>query len=176
MFAFAIWDQRKQELFIARDRLGVKPLYYFTHIDDGSLYFGSEIKTLFQAGALKPELNFNCCRTTSQIMRHQVKRLSIAASDGCLPGHTLTWRDGEIEINKYWDVSFVKTADENRSDKDYIAEWAELFRTSVRLASDGGCSPRNVSFGRHRFVSNRRRHERHGRRADQNFFRRFCRA
>jgi asparagine synthase (glutamine-hydrolysing) len=132
MFAFAIWDARKKELFIARDRLGVKPLY-FTHLDDGSLYFGSEIKTLFQAGALKPELNFkllpdylaNHATSGEETLYRGVRRL--------LPGHTLMWRDGEIEINKYWDVSFVKTSDENRSDKDFIAEWAELFRTSVRL-------------------------------------------
>ncbi len=132
MFAFAIWDTRKKELFIARDRLGVKPLY-FTHLDDGSLYFGSEIKTLFEAGAIKPELNFkllpdylaNHATSGEETLYRGVKRL--------LPGHTLTWRDGDIEINRYWDVSFVKTADENRSDKDFIAEWAELFRTSVRL-------------------------------------------
>src|SRR5262245_58728533 len=132
MFAFAIWDARKRELFIARDRLGVKPLYY-AHTDDGSLYFGSEIKALFQSDALKPELNFkalpdylaNHATSGEDTLYRGVKRL--------LPGHTLTWRDGEIEIGKYWDVSFLKTADPNRSDSDYIAEWAEMFRTSVRL-------------------------------------------
>ena len=132
MFAFAIWDARKKELFVARDRLGVKPLY-FAHTDDGCLYFGSEIKTLFQTGAVTPELNFrvlpdylaNHATSGEETLYRGVRRL--------LPGHTLVWRDGEIEINKYWDVSFVKTADERRSDKDFIAEWAELFRTSVRL-------------------------------------------
>jgi asparagine synthase (glutamine-hydrolysing) len=132
MFAFAIWDSRKRELFIARDRLGVKPLY-FAHTDDGSLYFGSEIKALFQSNALKPELNFkalpdylaNHATSGEDTLYRGVKRL--------LPGHTLVWRDGEIEIRKYWDVSFVKTADPNRSDSDYIAEWADMFRTSVRL-------------------------------------------
>jgi asparagine synthase (glutamine-hydrolysing) len=132
MFAFAIWDQRKQELFIARDRLGVKPLYYF-HADDGSLYFGSEIKTLFGAGALKPELNYaalpdylaNHAPSGETTLFQGVKRL--------LPGHTLVWRDGKIFINRYWDVSFVKAKDEGYSDEDYVEQWSDLFRTSVKL-------------------------------------------
>lgn len=132
MFAFAIWDGRKKELFIARDRLGIKPLYYF-HADDGSLFFGSEIKTIFQASAVKPEINFhalpdylaNHATSGEETLYKDVKRL--------LPGHTLVWRDGAVEIKKYWDVSFSKTSDQGRSDKDFIAEWYELFRTSVRL-------------------------------------------
>ncbi len=131
MFAFGIWDQRQRQLFIARDRLGVKPLYY-VHSEDGSLYFGSEIKTLVEAGAIRPEINFsalpdylaNHSTSGEETLFTGVKRL--------LPGHTLTWRDGVVRINKYWDVSFAGN-DDGRSDQDYIAEWGELFRTSVRL-------------------------------------------
>lgn len=132
MFAFAIWDRNKRELFIARDRLGVKPLYY-VQTDDGSLYFASEIKALLEARAVKPELNFsgfsdylaNHATSGEETLFVGVKRL--------MPGHTLTWRDGEIKIKKYWDVSFAKVANDGRSDKDYIAEWSELFRKSVKL-------------------------------------------
>ena len=132
MFAFAIWDQRKRELFIARDRLGVKPLYY-VHTDDGCLFFGSEIKTLLEAAAARTDLNFgllpdylaNHSTSGDETLFHGVKRL--------LPGHTLVWRDGRIEVRQYWDVSFTKPPDESRRDNDYIAEWSELFRTSVRL-------------------------------------------
>lgn len=131
MFAFAIWDQRKQELFIARDRLGVKPLYY-VHTDDGSLYFGSEIKTLLEAGAVKAELNYavlsdylaNHAPSGEETLFGGVKRL--------LPGHLLTWRDGELSMRRYWDVDFSKEA-EVRDDKTYIEQWSELFRESVRL-------------------------------------------
>ena len=132
MFAFAIWDRNKRELFIARDRLGVKPLYY-VHSQDGSLYFASEIKALLEARAVKPELNFstfsdylaNHATSGEETLFAGVKRL--------LPGHTLRWRDGQVEIRKYWDVSFEKCADKGRSDRDYIAEWSELFRKSVQL-------------------------------------------
>jgi len=132
MFAFAIWDRNKRELFVARDRLGVKPLYY-VHTQDGSLYFASEIKALLEARAVKPELNFrafsdylaNHATSGEETLFAGVKRL--------LPGHTLRWRDGEIKIRKYWDVSFEKQAQAGRSDADYIAEWSELFKKSVQL-------------------------------------------
>ncbi|HYN84179.1 MAG TPA: asparagine synthase (glutamine-hydrolyzing) [Pyrinomonadaceae bacterium] len=135
MFAFAIWDATRRELFVARDRLGVKPLYY-VHRDDGSLFFASEIKALLEARAVTPELNYstladylaNHAPSGDETMFRGVRRLP--------PGHTLTWRDGRVEIKKYWDVSFAdegETNDPARSDEDYIAEWSELFRESVRL-------------------------------------------
>jgi asparagine synthase (glutamine-hydrolysing) len=132
MFAFAIWDQSKRELFIARDRLGVKPLYYM-HADDGSLYFGSEIKTLLEAGALKSEINFdalpdflaNHASSGEETLFQGVKRL--------LPGHTLVWRDGDMQIKSFWDVSFGKNNEDGGNEEAYIARWTEMFRESVRL-------------------------------------------
>jgi asparagine synthase (glutamine-hydrolysing) len=131
MFAFAIWDQRKKELFIARDRLGVKPLYY-VHCEDGSLYFASEIKALLEARAVKPEINYavlsdylaNHATSGEETLFKSIKRL--------LPGHLMTWRDGELSIRRYWDVDFSKDA-EVRDDTTYIERWSELFRESIRL-------------------------------------------
>jgi asparagine synthase (glutamine-hydrolysing) len=131
MFAFAIWDKRKKELFIARDRLGVKPLYYVFDAE-GNLFFGSEIKTLLEAGAARPELNYNALpdqlanhgTSSDETLFKNVKRL--------LPGHTLSWRDGKIKIEKYWDVSFEPKREEI-SDEEFIGEWRELFRKSVEL-------------------------------------------
>jgi asparagine synthase (glutamine-hydrolysing) len=132
MFAFAIWDQRKQELFIARDRLGVKPLYYVRR-DDGSFFFGSEIKALLEAGAVRAEINYavlsdylaNHAPSGEETLFHGVKRL--------LPGHVLTWHDGDVTIRRYWDVDFSKDETEVRDDQTYIKQWSDLFRESVRL-------------------------------------------
>jgi asparagine synthase (glutamine-hydrolysing) len=135
MFAFAIWDQKKRQLFIARDRLGIKPLYY-VHTNDGSLYFASEIKSLLAARAVSPEINFpalpdylaNHATSGEETLFSGVKRL--------LPGHTLLWRDGQVRIEKYWDMNLAEDepgGGRRRSDEDYIEEWTELFRTSVRL-------------------------------------------
>ena len=132
MFAFAIWDKTKRELFIARDRLGIKPLYYAL-TSDGSFYFASEIKSLLVAGAVTRALNYralpdylaNHAPSGEETLFAGVKRL--------LPGHTLLWRDGQVTVKKYWDISFSNSASSSRSDKDYIAEWLDLFRTSVRL-------------------------------------------
>ncbi len=131
MFAFAIWDKRKQELFIARDRLGVKPLYYF-HDSNGNLFFASEIKSLLEAGAIKPQINFNAL--PDQLANHGtsgdetlyigIKRL--------MPGHTMVWKDGKLDIREFWDLSF-EPKHEPRSDAEYIEEWRDLFRESVEM-------------------------------------------
>ena len=131
MFAFAIYDENKQQVLLARDRLGIKPLYY-VHTDDGSLYFASEIKALIAAGAVKPEINFpalpdyfaNRATSGNETLFLGVKRL--------MPGHTLLWRNGEIKINRYWDISFQKS-NETLSDSQYIEQFSDLFRESVRL-------------------------------------------
>lgn len=131
MFAFAIWDKAKRELFIARDRFGVKPLYY-VHDSQGNLFFASEIKALIDAGAIKPEINFNAL--PDQFANHgtsgdetlflDVKRL--------LPGHTLTWQDGRLDVREYWDLEFEPKHDA-RSDAEYVEEWRDLFKKSVEL-------------------------------------------
>jgi asparagine synthase (glutamine-hydrolysing) len=137
MFAFAIWDSARRELLLARDRLGIKPLYYVLD-GDGSLYFASEIKALIEARAVAPEINYsalpdylaNHAPSGEETLFRAVKRL--------LPGHTLTWRDGRIEIRKYWDLSFAQNGHPALSDRGAIEQWTELFRGAVRshLMSD----------------------------------------
>ncbi|MDQ4120848.1 MAG: asparagine synthase (glutamine-hydrolyzing) [Acidobacteriota bacterium] len=130
MFAFAIWDSVKKELLLARDRLGVKPLYYVSD-ENGSLFFASEIKSLFEAG-IKPEINFaalpdqmaNHGTTGEETLFQNVKRL--------LPGHFLIWKRGEIRVKKFWDVSFEPKIAVN-NERDLVEQWHELFRKSVEL-------------------------------------------
>jgi len=132
MFAFAIWDSRREELVLARDRLGVKPLYY-VHTDDGSLYFASEIKALLAAGATSPLLNYdalpdylaNRAPSGAETLFAGVRRLP--------PGHTLRWRDGALDVQRYWDLTFAGTESGQRRDEDLIAEFSQRFTEAVRM-------------------------------------------
>jgi asparagine synthase (glutamine-hydrolysing) len=132
MFAVAIWDRRKRELFLCRDRMGVKPLYY-VHTDDGALYFASEIKALLAVGAVRATLNYgalpdflaNHAPSGDETLFAGVRRLPA--------GHTLTWRDGRIEIRRYWDLSFAEAGHDTRSDADIVADYHERFVDAVRM-------------------------------------------
>jgi asparagine synthase (glutamine-hydrolysing) len=132
MFAFAIWDRGREELFLARDRLGVKPLYY-VHAADGSLYFASEIKALLAAGAVSPQVNYEAL--PDYLANHAPSGTATLFSgvQRLLPGHTLRWRDGVIEIDPYWDVSFARGDSATRSDGELIAEFRARFTESVRM-------------------------------------------
>ncbi|HEY8559750.1 MAG TPA: asparagine synthase (glutamine-hydrolyzing) [Pyrinomonadaceae bacterium] len=133
MFAFAVWDKGRRQLFIARDRLGVKPLYYL-HDAAGNLFFASEIKAILEAGQREPEINYaalpdylaNHGTSGDETLFAGIKRLP--------PGHTLVWKDGKIKIEKYWDLPFEpKLNGVERSDRDWTSEWFELFKQAVEL-------------------------------------------
>ena len=132
MFAFAIWDSRTDTLFIARDRFGVKPLYYAI-TPDGSLYFGSEIKSILASrdvGATFDETSLP--EYLSSHSTFGVKTM-YAGINRLEPGHTLTWRDGKVTIERYWDLSFAHEGEDTRSEADIVAEYAERFREAVRM-------------------------------------------
>ena len=131
MFAFAIWDKRKEELFIARDRFGVKPLYY-VHDNEGDLFIASEIKSLIAAGAVKPEFNYNAL--PDQLANHGTSGTETLFRDveRLAPGHTMVWKDGRVDIREFWDLKF-EPKHEPRSDAEFIEEWRDLFRQSVEL-------------------------------------------
>jgi asparagine synthase (glutamine-hydrolysing) len=133
MFAFAIWDRRRRELFLARDRLGVKPLYYAL-TPDGSLYFGSEIKAILASGHVRPELSIaalpdylaNHATSGADTLFAGIKRL--------LPGHTLRWHDGEVTIERYWDLTFAPELDARAPREELmIAEYRDRLREAVRM-------------------------------------------
>ncbi len=133
MFAFAIWDRSRRELFIARDRLGVKPLYYAL-LPDGSLYFASEIKAILASGAVQPEMNraalpdylANHAPSGAETMFRGIKRL--------LPGHTLRWRDGTVQIERYWDLTFSGAAPaQAATESALVGDYRDRLRDAVRM-------------------------------------------
>ncbi len=124
MFAFAIWDVEKQELFLARDRLGIKPLYWAKHGDE--LSFASEVKALLPV--LPPP------RMRTELVPDYLTFLWVPGSDTLFegvnklePGHFATFRDGRVSISQWWDMRF---APEERSE----GEWAEIVRDAVASA------------------------------------------
>lgn len=130
MFAFAIWDSRERTLFMARDRLGIKPLYYA--MQDGALYFASEEKALFAAG-ITPRFDTEtweellCFRYVAgeQTPFSGVKRL--------LPGHYLTWKDGEVQIHRWWHLADRARALREQLPNDPVQWFQETFDSAVAL-------------------------------------------
>ena len=132
MFAFALWDERQETLFLARDRLGVKPLYY-AELSDGFVLFGSELKSLLAHGQLPRELDHFAVEEYFALGYIPEPRTIYQAARKLPPGHTLLLRRGERlpQPTEYWDVRF--TLDNPISEQDAEVELVERLRESVRL-------------------------------------------
>lgn len=132
MFAFALWDRCNKTLFLARDRLGIKPLYY--HLDNGKLLFSSEIKSLLEYKELRREVNLNAvhdyltymCVPAPQTIFKDIYKLE--------PGCILICKNGETKVEKFWDVSRFIQSSENISDEREISyKLSELMKESIRM-------------------------------------------
>ena len=134
MFAIAIWDANTSQLVLARDRLGIKPLYYAVLPDQ--LVFGSEIKALLAHPAVGRTLDL---RSLSLYLAHEyvpAPRSIFRAIKKLPPGHWLTYSDGHVKVESYWDVRSTGTA--KMAEDDAVECVREALERAVRqqLVSD----------------------------------------
>ena len=137
MFALAIWDEREGRLFLARDRVGIKPLYYYR--ENGLFLFGSELKAMMRhpgfGKRIDPHglalfLRYNYIRSPHTIFENTFK---------LEPGHYLCLQDGRLENHKYWDATEAYNADPLDMDEDEACEMLEetiADSLKYRLVSD----------------------------------------
>lgn len=130
MFAFAIWDTSNKSLFLARDRVGKKPILY-SHQDNGDLIFGSEFQALLQHPDISREVDLEAidsymsylCIPAPQTAFKQIRKLE--------PGHWLRWTNGAIETKRYWQPDFSRKI--KISEEDAIRETTRILRESTKL-------------------------------------------
>jgi len=168
-WAIAIWDTKRRELLLARDRLGVRPLFY-TRTEDDSLVFGSEIKSILSEGRVRAEIN--------PLVVEQVFRFWAPLSPNTVfrdivelpPGHFMVATGDSMKVQSYWNNRFptedeVGSGDEGRSVEDVVEEFRELMIDAcrIRLRADvpvgaylsGGLDSSTIASVVRRHTSNR---------------------
>ena len=134
MFAFAIWDSKKNKLFIARDRLGQKPLFYMA---DGSRFlFASEVKSILTSDRIKRKINFEAVHHYLSL-RFIPPPLTMFQGIKKIPaGHYLVYQSGSLSLQRYWDFSFVNKI--SMQEEEYVQHLRELLIRTVdsHLVSD----------------------------------------
>ncbi len=130
MFAFAIWDENTKSLLLARDRVGIKPLYYC--LTDRSLVFGSEIKAILADPSIGREIAPEMIDRFLTFLYLPGQETLLRGIRKLLPGHYLLVRDEKVVIRQYWDLSFAKP---NRSQnfRDAEADLQSLLTKAVEL-------------------------------------------
>jgi asparagine synthase (glutamine-hydrolysing) len=130
-FAFVLWDETNRTVFAARDRFGIKPLFYAFRGE--TLYFASEVKALFAAG-VPARWDAESVSQSVELGGHQLRTLF----DGVFqvpPGHYLLATDKHVQLIQYWDFDYPKTGHNGaqRSDAEYVAEFRQALEEAVRL-------------------------------------------
>ena len=136
MFAFALWDRNEKTLFLARDRIGKKPLHYGLY--DGGIVFGSEIKALLKhpkvareidLGSLNKYLSYEYVPAPGTIFK-SIRKVR--------PGYFLLYKNGAMQTERYWDIPLSDHPIGYKTEDEYVEELREILERSVRsrLAAD----------------------------------------
>jgi len=130
MFAFAIWDERDRSLFVARDRVGKKPLLY-AHRPNGDLVFGSEFTALLEHGDIPRDVDHEAIDSYLTYLCVPAPQTAFKAIRKLEPGHWLRWKDGKIETRRYWLPDFSKKI--KISENEAIEETTRILKEATRL-------------------------------------------
>lgn len=136
MFAFAIWDSHTGELFIARDRLGIKPLYYL--YTNAVFAFASELRALLASGLIDKKVDADSLVDYLRYQTVHAPHTIIKGVKMLLPGHSIRIRNGKPVIKEYWSLAAVSSGQEVKSYQETCAEVNRLLTQSVerRLIAD----------------------------------------
>lgn len=129
MFAFALWDRRRRELFVARDHLGIKPLYY--GLLDNQLVFASEIKALLQHPACPREMELDALAELFTFRYVPSPKTLLARILKLPPGHWLMASRRGVRVERFW--NWVPRVRPQWREEDLVAEYQELLEDAVRL-------------------------------------------
>lgn len=129
MFAFAIWNERDKSLFLARDRVGKKPLLYAQ--TNGQLIFGSEFTALLAHPDVSREVDYEAIHYYLSFICVPAPLTAYQSIRKLEPGHWLLWRDGEIKRERYWQLDFSKKID--ITEQEAGERVVDLLREAVRV-------------------------------------------
>jgi len=129
MFAFAIWDSKRSRLFIARDRVGIKPLYYCQ--TGPAFYFASELKAIIADAAVSREIRPAAIRQFLSFYYIPGEDTLFRSIKKLLPGHSLVVENGQVTVKQYWDLQFTKERWSEPFD-EAVEELRSLFGSTVR--------------------------------------------
>ncbi len=134
MFAFAVWDSKKNQVFIARDRLGEKPLFYY--FDSSCFIFASEVKSILLNSEVDREMDFEALDSYLSLRFISAPHTMFKKIKKLHAGHYLLLKNGELDINRYWKPSYISKI--AKSKPQILEELKDLFFDSVkvRLMSD----------------------------------------
>jgi asparagine synthase (glutamine-hydrolysing) len=131
MFAFAVWDGKARRLLLARDRVGVKPLYY-AELPGRGIVFGSELKSLLEDPEVPREWRPDAIDAFLTLLYIPAPATIYKGIHKLEPGHVLVAEKGAIRISRYWDLAFTGDGDARR-EPEYLEELDALLRESVAL-------------------------------------------